>query len=236
METDRAADVALSHYSNAMSERYQVYDWQLLMPQWNFRWRFLLLIQKQAGNKGKIIPFLGLIHSCKRWWLGQPSWRSSHSNRCAHKIANQTQQGQTRAGSGPCAACAAQTQLWVPPVPTGFPAKAIALHSGHSSARRRRGSAAQHRVSTTTMKQDTPNHTRLPYRIVTIQKPTRDRWESHPARETESIFHGKTTAHLKHHRRQQIPFADSANSKGENKDDLSLNSCCSLWPAFTKMQ
>lgn len=52
----------------------------------------------------------------------------------------------------------------------------------------------------------------------------RDRRElSKPVRETEGIFHGKATAHLKQNKRQQIQFADSANSKGEKKDDLSIS-------------
>lgn len=49
------------------------------------------------------------------------------------------------------------------------------------------------------------------------------RQERESARETEGIFHGKATAHLKQSKRQQILFADSANSKGENKDDLSIS-------------
>lgn len=57
-----------------------------------------------------------------------------------------------------------------------------------------------------------------------------------PAWEAEGIFHRKTTARLKQNTRQQIQFADSANSKGENRDDLSLSTCCSLWPALAKMQ
>lgn len=50
-----------------------------------------------------------------------------------------------------------------------------------------------------------------------------EREMSKPARETEGIFHGKATAHLKQNKRQQIQFADSANPKEEKKDDLSTS-------------
>lgn len=112
METDKAADVALcqvlKHNVRALPGLWlQAFhapvQFQVLGPER----RFLLLIQKRAGNKGQIIPFLRLTHSRRRRCPGQPC---AGSESCDHHAAD-----------APTAVCAQQqikrTRATQEPVP-----------------------------------------------------------------------------------------------------------------------